>query len=95
MATVTVFDPTATRPSEGQHPRRTLARLDGAVVGFIDNAKPNFDHLVDDVAVLLKRDFGVKLIVKHRKRVASIPASEEVMHDLKTRCDAVITGVGD
>ena len=30
--------------------QQLLAGLAGKVVGFIDNAKPNFNHLVDDLA---------------------------------------------
>ena len=48
--TVLLYDPTAPRagnPSQLQQLRVSLA---GKVVGFIDNAKPNFNHLVDDLA---------------------------------------------
>ena len=32
-----------------QQSERMLTALAGKVVGFIDNAKPNFNHLVDDL----------------------------------------------
>jgi len=51
-----------------QRLRHTLDSLAGKVVGFIDNAKPNFNHLVDDLAELLIRKYGVAEVVKHRKR---------------------------
>jgi hypothetical protein len=57
-ATVILFDPTAPRydaaKDEAQR-RLGPVNLSGAVVGFIDNAKPNFNHLIDDLADLLTR----------------------------------------
>ena len=92
---ISLFDPTAPDRTEGQQVRRTLDGLEGKVVGFIDNSKPNFNHLVDDLAALMESRYGVKSTVKHAKRAPSIAASEEVMKDLSARCDLVITGAGD
>ena len=50
---VLLYDPTAARRDEPGAANPTLATLSGKVVGFIDNAKPNFNHLVDDLAELL------------------------------------------
>jgi len=92
---IVVFDPVAPEPDEPRQSRRVLDGLAGKVVGFIDNGKPNFDHLVDDLAELLKSRHGVKSTLKRSKRAASIPAPEEVMKDLAGQCDLVITGAGD
>ena len=89
-----VFDPAATYQSGPQMLRPTLDDLTGKVVGFIDNAKPNFNHLVDDLAELLTGKFGVASVIKHRKP-GQVPVSEAVLKDLAERCDAVITGSGD
>jgi len=95
-ATVTLYDPTAPRHEGGaSSAARTLAGLDGAVVGFIDNAKPNFNHLVDDLAELLTARYGVSRVLKRRKRAASVPAPDEVMAELTQECDLIITGSGD
>lgn len=92
---VLLYDPTAPRHT-GPHPeRRALATLAGKVVGFIDNAKPNFDHLVDDLARLLSEKYGVSRVIKRRKASASIPAAGEVVNELAAECDLVITGSGD
>ena len=95
MKNVTLFDPTAPRQEGGGEARRTLSALKGAVVGFIDNAKPNFNHLVDDLADLLVARYGVARVVKRRKRSASVPAPEEMMRAITGECDLVITGSGD
>ena len=94
-ATVTLFDPTAPRREQTAGEQKTLAGLKGSVVGFIDNAKPNFNHLVDDLADLLVSRYGVRAVVKRRKRSASVPAPEEMMREVTGQCDLVITGSGD
>jgi len=95
-ATLILFDPTAPRsdaPVSSAHAQlRTLA---GAVVGFIDNAKPNFNHLVDDLADALVSRYGVARVVKRRKRSASVPAPADAIDELARECDLVITGSGD
>ena len=90
-----VLDPTTPGGHAPRHAARAVGGLRGKVVGFIDNAKPNFHHLVDDLADLLVDRHGVAAIVRHRKRSASIPASGQVYADVKEKCDLVITGSGD
>ena len=92
---VLLYDPTAPRRSEAGEATQTLASLSGKVVGFIDNAKPNFNHLVDDLADLLVSNYGVKRAIKRRKASASIPAPDEIVRELADECDLVITGSGD
>lgn len=74
---------------------RPLASLKGKVVGFIDNSKPNFNFLADDLGELLMSKHGVAKIVRHRKPTASVSASPQVFADIKKECDLVITGSGD
>jgi len=69
--------------------------LAGKVVGFVDNVKPNFHFLADDIAEILRARHGVTAIVRHRKRTASVPAPDEIMADIARQCDLVITGSGD
>ena len=92
---VLLYDPTATRQADPAQADRKLGTLAGKVVGFIDNAKPNFNHLVDDLAELLVSKYGVKRIVKRRKRSASVPAPDEIVRELAGECDVVIAGSGD
>ena len=96
MAMILVYDPTAPLGKEGiRQASHALKSLTGKVVGFIDNAKPNFDHLVDDLAELLTARYGVAKIIKRKKRAASVPATASDMKDLVEQCDLVITGSGD
>jgi hypothetical protein len=93
--TVLLYDPTAPRMERPEQAEQLLAGLAGKVVGFIDNAKPNFNHLVDDLAELLTSKHGVKRVLKRQKRSASVPAPDEVIKEFAEQCDLVITGSGD
>jgi hypothetical protein len=92
--TLQVFNPQAQRGSDGVKSGRSLDSLQGKVVGFIDNAKPNFQYLVDDLADLLVAKYGVQAVVKHRKR-GQVPVDEGALANLADKCDAVIAGSGD
>lgn len=95
-ASLIVLDPVAPPGIAGRERAfQPLATLQGKVVGFIDNSKPNFSHLVDDLAELLVARHGVAAVIRHRKLAASIPAHEEAIADVKRQCDLVITGSGD
>ena len=95
-ATLGILDPVA--PSgQGASAQgfRPLDTLNGKVVGFIDNSKPNFQHLVDAIAERLLSLHGVTSVIKRRKLAASIPASEDILAEVGAHCDLVITGSGD
>ena len=92
---VLLYNPTAVRAAGNETAQQALAGLTGKAVGFIDNAKPNFDHLVDDLADLLVSRYGVTKIIKRKKRAASVPADDAVYKELAEQCDLVITGSGD
>ena len=96
-ATVTLYDPTAAPrgPDTARAPAAALSALTGKVVGFIDNAKPNFDVLARDLGEPLKSKYGVAHVLVRRKPSASVPARNEVIAELADACDVVITGSGD
>ena len=89
-----VFDPVVAKHEESRQLRRTLDQLSGKVIGFIDNGKPNFNHLVDDLEELLVSKYKVAAVIKHRKR-GSVPVLDSVIKELSKQCDAIITGSGD
>lgn len=90
-----VYDPLAPCLTEERESRRPLDTLAGKVIGFIDNSKPNFHWLVDDLAQILIEKHGVKSVVRQRKKSASQGASAAVLNELTAGVDAVITGSGD
>lgn len=93
--TILVFDPTAPPQREAQVQARRLDSLAGKVVGFIDNNKPNFAQLVDDLSELLVARYGVRAVLKRDKRGPAMPAPSVVVEELAAQCDVVITGSGD
>lgn len=93
--TVLVYDPTAPSENAPRELGQALDGLNGTVVGFIDNAKPNFRYLVDDLADLLVERYGVREVIKRAKRGPAMPAGDEVIAELADQCDLVITGSGD
>ena len=93
-ARITVYDPTAQEHS-AQIPPNRIDGLSGKVLGFIDNAKPNFEYLVDDLADIFITKYGVASVVKRRKASAGLAAPAAIMKDIVDQCDAVVTGSGD
>ena len=89
-----ILDPTAPQP-RARSQAKPLATLEDKVIGFIDNSKPNFDYLVDDLGELLVTRYGAASVVKHRKRAPSHAAGAEVFADIRKKCDIVIAGSGD
>lgn len=74
--------------------RKRLDTLSGKVIGIIDNTKPNFNHLADDMTELLVNQYGVSKVLRRRKKMTGSPA-EEMVQDLVAETDAVIVGLGD
>jgi len=93
--TILVYDPRPVAVESATQAVQALEGLSGKTVGFIDNSKPNFNLLVDDMAELLMSRYGVKSVIKRRKPTATYPATDEVFEELTRDCDLVITGSGD
>ena len=90
-----VFDPTSPSHNQARHVAAALDGLKGKVIGFIDNSKPNFVHLVEDLSGLLVSRYGAARVVTRRKRSASMGMAAAVLDELAKECDLVITGSGD
>ena len=90
-----LVEPTAPAPAQAERAPARLDGLQGKVVGFVDNAKPNFDHLAAAIGELLTQKHGVARVLTHRKRSASLPAAAEALESLTAECDLVIAGSGD
>jgi len=95
MSNTVVLEPISRTGLASRIVWRPLDSLQGKVIGFIDNSKPNFQLLADDLSELLMTRYGAASVVRHRKRSASIPAPDTVLADIAEKCDLVITGSGD
>ena len=90
-----VFDPTSHSYNVVRQAATPLGSLKSKVVGFIDNSKPNFEHLAADLKGLLMSRYGAARVVMYRKRSASMSAGAAVLDELAKECDLVIAGSGD
>ena len=69
--------------------------LRGKVVGVLDNSKPNADKLAERFAELLQENYGVASVITRRKLTAQQSAPQQVLDELASQTDFVISGLGD
>lgn len=82
--------------AEGAAPRvRRLNSLQGKVGALFDISKPRGTDLLDRVEELLRREYGVKDVLRARKRTFTKRAPEELLIDLAKRADFVVLAVAD
>ncbi len=94
-ARLTVLDPTvAPMPAHVSMAPRPES-LNGKTVGLLANGKRNADHLLDHVAALMAEHFQLKEIVARDKRNASRPCPDDLLQELLSQCDVVVTATGD
>jgi hypothetical protein len=74
-------------------PRR--ADLRGARVGLLVNTKQNAAPFLAEVGRLLVERHGAASVVARTKAAFALPAPEEMIKELISECDVVVTGIGD
>ncbi len=81
---------------EGEAPRMAppVRSLDGATVGFIDNAKIGTAVFFDYLEKMLRERHGVRDVVRRRKPDSSRPVPREMLAELSA-ADAIVSAVGD
>ena len=89
-----VLDPRQLPEGEPLRMAAALPTLDGAVVGFLDNAKIGTARLYDFVEEILRTRHGVRDFIRRRKPDATRPAPTELIAEL-SGADAIISGIGD
>ncbi|MBI2958450.1 MAG: hypothetical protein HYY32_06355 [Chloroflexi bacterium] len=94
--TITVLDPTGNPTVKGGAIAHRLPDLNGKVVGFLWNSKPNADLLLLRIREQLSKRFHFAGTNWYQKPLASIPARASVNQDLMHAADhLVINAVGD
>ena len=92
---VKILDPTvAPDPIEAAVAKRESA-LDGKVLGLLNNSKINGDRLLALVRDELAARYAFRDVVVMTKSGASIPADDAMLEALASRCDVVVTAIGD
>ncbi len=76
-------------------PAPRLETIHGRVGGFLGNRKANASLLLQGVRELLHKDFELREGITADKYVYSRPAADDIIDDLASRCDFVITAVAD
>jgi len=69
--------------------------LDGKLIGFLWNHKPNGDLLLKGLEAALREKFNLSGTLMREKNVASSEADSEVLEELSAKCDLVILAIGD
>ena len=93
MERVTVLSPLGINRTEARAPAPRIARLEGAVIGILNNSKPNSLPLQEHIAALLGERYKLRGVVKKLKPSASLGA--EGLDTFAREVGAVITAIGD
>ena len=92
-----ILDPTGTtataKTKAPRAPRRTT--LAGATVGLLVNTKQNAAPFLDEVGRLLTQRYGATVTMARTKVNFAAPAPEDLVKEMTTNCDVIITGIGD
>ena len=92
---IEVLDPTVELSTQ---PMKFVPRpdsLSGVRVGLVENTKFNSDRLLQKIGDILVADYGATSVRMWRKHNASVPAHEEIVHELRASCDVMVAGIGD
>ena len=76
-------------------PAPRLDTVNGKVGGFLGNRKANAGLLLQGVREHLERDFELREGIATDKYVYSRPAAGDIIDDLASRCDFVVTAIAD
>ena len=92
MGLLSPIDPDA---NSRWRPAPRLETVHGRVGGFLGNRKANASLLLQGVMELLEKDFELREGVATDKYVYSRPAADDIIDDLASRCDFVVTAIAD
>ncbi len=91
----TVLNPTVPpMPAHGDMAPRPES-LNGKTVGLLSNGKRNADKLLDYVSVLIAEHYQIQGVVARDKGNASRPCPDDLLQELLSQCDMVVTATGD
>jgi hypothetical protein len=92
--TLRVLDPRVFAEGEPVRMAPPLARLDGTVIGLLDNAKIGTARFYDHVEEILRSRFHVREFIRRRKPDSSRPVPSELLGEL-SGADGILSGIGD
>lgn len=93
--TIVLLDPTAgPKVSEEQIAPR-VNDLNGKVICFLNNGKPNADILLSRIEEVLSKQFKFSQVIRQNKGSVSRPVPEALIEELAGKCDVVVNAIGD
>ena len=95
MRAMEILDPVGSSIAATRTLAPRPASLQGAVIGVLDNSKPNARVLLDGVARALAAKLGAAEVRTWRKPGASIGATRAVLDEMAAVCGAVLTASAD
>jgi len=93
--TITILDPTVAPDVTEAVMAKRVTGLDGKVLGLLANGKVNGDRLLTLVRDELGARYDVREVVVMTKPGASVTADDATLEALASRCDVVVTAIGD
>jgi len=90
-----ILDPVGPTSAAARKLAPRPASLEGAVIGVLDNSKPNARVLLEGVARALAAEVGARDVRLWRKPGASIGATRAVLDEIAAQCRAVLTASAD
>lgn len=93
--TITVLDPT-NKVAKKELPMAVRPdNLEGKTVGVVWNRKAGGDVLLNRFLELLDDRFHFAQVLRNTKFAASYGVTEDVLNEFSSKCDFIITAVGD
>ena len=92
---VKILDPTVAPERIESVVAKRETGLDGKVLGLLNNSKVNGDRLLDLVRDELGARYDLREVVVMTKAGASTVADDTMLDALASRCDVVVTAIGD
>jgi hypothetical protein len=93
--TIKILDPTVPPERAEASLAKRVTGLDGKVLGLLNNSKVNGDRLLTRVREELGARYDLRDVVVMTKRGASVVADDAMIEALASRCDVVVTAIGD
>ena len=95
MRAMEILDPVGSSTATARALTPRPASLQGAVIGVLDNSKPNARVLLDGVARALAEKVGARDVRVWRKPGASLGATTAVLDEMAASCGAALTASAD
>ncbi len=93
--TIQILDPIPEDKPEPQGMSAGLPRLEGKVIGLLENTKFHSDKFLEELQTILENEYNAEKVIYARKFSFSAPCSDETLESLIEECDAVVHGIAD